>query len=247
MRLFRVHRPSPAMAVACLSLVLSLSGVTYAATGGTFVLGHANSAGNPTGLSSGTTAGPSLKVANTGHHPAASFTTASGVAPFTVNRTTKVGHLNADLLDGLSSASFVRASQLPAAAVFNSAAESTNTATLATLTADSERFDQGNLFDLASPSLLVAHKTGVYYVAAVVDWTANANGGYRNTTIAGPASEAIATAIGPQTSTTAFTTQNVSGIAFLTAGQSVSVTVLQGSGVSVNARLTRFEMAYLGT
>jgi hypothetical protein len=42
--------------------------------------------------------------ANSGGGPAGAFTVNAGVAPFTVNSSTKVGNLNADLLDGLDSA-----------------------------------------------------------------------------------------------------------------------------------------------
>jgi hypothetical protein len=52
-RLFRL-RPSPATVLSTIALFVALSGRGYAATGGTFILGHSNSAGSQTGLTSGT-------------------------------------------------------------------------------------------------------------------------------------------------------------------------------------------------
>jgi hypothetical protein len=58
----------------------------------------------------GTLAIGSTMVSNTGSMQASAFTStvATGTAPFTVASTTKVTNLNADLLDGLDSASFLR-------------------------------------------------------------------------------------------------------------------------------------------
>jgi len=50
-RMFR-RRPSPALAISVISLFVALGGTTYAATGGTFILGKANSAGAQTSLAS---------------------------------------------------------------------------------------------------------------------------------------------------------------------------------------------------
>lgn len=73
------------------------SGSAYAATGGNFILGKSNSAGATTTLSNA-------------NGTALSLNSKSGTAPLKVNRTTKVANLNADLLDGLSSSSFAKAS-----------------------------------------------------------------------------------------------------------------------------------------
>jgi hypothetical protein len=51
-----------------------------------------------------------IYLKNTGTGSAAEFVTGPGRAPFKVNQTTKVTKLNADLLDGLNSSSFVRSS-----------------------------------------------------------------------------------------------------------------------------------------
>jgi hypothetical protein len=90
------------MVVSLLALFIALGGTTYAATGRPFILGRSNSASTPSKLSSA--ANPTLALTNTGGKPAATFSTKAGVAPFRVNRSTKVANLNADLLDGLDSA-----------------------------------------------------------------------------------------------------------------------------------------------
>ena len=107
-------RPSHATVVAYLALFVALGGTTYAATGGNFILGQANTANAPTTLSSGTT-GPAFKVSSTttlAGATALGLNVASGHTPFTVNSGTKVTNLNADKLDGLDSTSFISASTL---------------------------------------------------------------------------------------------------------------------------------------
>jgi hypothetical protein len=99
---------SPGTVISVVALFVALGGTTYAATGGNFVLGHANSADAPTSLTSTSTAGPALSLTSTGARPAASFVANSGVAPFKVSNATKIGNLDADLLDGFDSAGFLR-------------------------------------------------------------------------------------------------------------------------------------------
>jgi len=103
-----VRRLSPATVMSAAALFIALGGTTYAATGGNFLLGKSNSAGATSALSSGVTTGPTLALKNTGGKPAASFTSNTGVAPFTVSNGTKVAGLNADRLDGVDSSSFLR-------------------------------------------------------------------------------------------------------------------------------------------
>jgi hypothetical protein len=110
-------RPSPAMGVALIALFIALGGTTYAATGGNFILGNANTAGNTSALSSGVTTGPTLSATNTGGKSAARFTANAGIAPFSVSNSTKIGSLNADLLDSLDSTAFLRKGVLQTAAV----------------------------------------------------------------------------------------------------------------------------------
>ena len=106
-RLLR-RRPAPGTIMGGLALFITLGGVGYAATGGSFILGNANTAGNSSALSSGVTTGPTLNVTNTGGRSAARFTTNAGITPFSVSNSTKIGSLNADLLDGLDSTGLVQ-------------------------------------------------------------------------------------------------------------------------------------------
>jgi hypothetical protein len=93
------------MVVACLSLFIALSGVTYAATGGNFILGNRNTATSQTSLAA-PLAGKALQVTNMSTATGATalgLSVAAGKTPFTVNSGTKVANLNADKLDGLDS------------------------------------------------------------------------------------------------------------------------------------------------
>jgi hypothetical protein len=101
------------MAVALLALFLNLTGLAYAATGGNFILGRANSANKTTALTGSPTSGAALSVTNaTSGQPAAAFHTTGTAQPFSVNSTTKVTNLDADLLDGLDSTAFQRTSDI---------------------------------------------------------------------------------------------------------------------------------------
>src|SRR5262245_56629203 len=102
-----MRKRSPAVLVAITALFVALGGVGVAATGGTFILGHSNSANKTSGLASGVTTGPTLLVENSGGKPAARFNTGSGVEPFVLNNGTKVANLNADKLDGIDSTGFL--------------------------------------------------------------------------------------------------------------------------------------------
>lgn len=92
----QISRKTSFAAGALMALVLG-SGSAYAATGGTFILGKANTAGATTVLSN--TRGTALTLNST-----------AGTPSLKVNRTTKVANLNADLVDGLNSSSFALAS-----------------------------------------------------------------------------------------------------------------------------------------
>jgi hypothetical protein len=83
--------------VAYIALFFALGGTAAAATGGTFLLGKANSAGTTSTLS------------NTGSGVALSLNTKSGVAaPLAVNSSHVVPKLNADFLDGLHGSGYLR-------------------------------------------------------------------------------------------------------------------------------------------
>lgn len=73
------------------------SGTAYAATGGTFILGKANSAGATTTLTNPNGTALTLK-------------SKAGTPSLRVNSSTKVPYLNADKLDGLDSSQVARAS-----------------------------------------------------------------------------------------------------------------------------------------
>lgn len=90
-----LRKPSHATVIAYLALFFAMGGTAVAATGGTFILGKANSATTTTGLTN--TNGPALTLSSK-----------AGTAPFTTNSSTKVARLNADALDGLDQASFQR-------------------------------------------------------------------------------------------------------------------------------------------
>src|SRR4051794_32733925 len=94
----KLRRPAHSTVVAYAALVLAMSGTAVAATGGSFLLGHANGAGRTTSLTNHGT-GAALRVA------AHNLTT----APLSVGRNkTKIRNLNADFLDGLTSARLQR-------------------------------------------------------------------------------------------------------------------------------------------
>jgi hypothetical protein len=88
--------PKHATVVSYLALSVALGGSAYAATGGTFTLGHANYANKTTSLKN-TASGPALKVA-----------AAKGTPPLAVSNGTKIANLNADKVDGLHSTAFQR-------------------------------------------------------------------------------------------------------------------------------------------
>jgi hypothetical protein len=103
------HRPAPSMIVALLALFL-VGGAGYAATGGSFILGQANTASSPSSLTASIN-DRSLKLTNMNTGTGASvlgLNVVRGHPPFLVNSDTKVTNLNADKLDGFDSASFLK-------------------------------------------------------------------------------------------------------------------------------------------
>jgi hypothetical protein len=103
-------RPSHGTVVAYVALFVALGGTTYAATGGNFILGQANTASSTTSLArTGANTAKGLQVTNTSTGTGATalgLSVASGHAPFTTNSGTKVTNLNADKLDGVDSIGF---------------------------------------------------------------------------------------------------------------------------------------------
>jgi hypothetical protein len=109
-RLLR-RRPAPGTIMGGLALFITLGGVGYAATGGNFILGQANTATTPSSLSAPVAGGKTLQLTNTSAtagSTALGLTVGAGKAPFTVNSSGKVTNLNADRLDGLDSTDYVR-------------------------------------------------------------------------------------------------------------------------------------------
>src|SRR3954471_22625529 len=98
MVLRKLGRPAHSTVVAYAALVLAMSGTAVAATGGNFLLGKANGAGHTTALTNHGT-GAALRVA------AHNLTT----APLSVGRNkSRIRNLNADFLDGITSAKLQR-------------------------------------------------------------------------------------------------------------------------------------------
>ena len=90
LRSFARAAANPVAGIAVAIALVGGTGVATAATGGTFLLGRSNAATTTTSLTN--SAGTAL-----------SLNSKAGTPPLAVNSTTKVGRLNADLLDGLSS------------------------------------------------------------------------------------------------------------------------------------------------
>jgi hypothetical protein len=77
--------------------------------GAVFNLGRTNTMNGATTLR-GNAATRILQVTNTGTGPALALSTKSTVPPMTVSSSTKVAHLNSDLLDGIDSTGFIQGS-----------------------------------------------------------------------------------------------------------------------------------------
>jgi hypothetical protein len=92
-----MRRPSPAVVIATGALFIALSGTAYAATGGTFILGKANTAKAVSSLTN--SAGTAL-----------SLSSKAGTPPLTVSNGVQVPNLNASAVDGFSAYSFVHGS-----------------------------------------------------------------------------------------------------------------------------------------
>ena len=89
-----MHRPAPATVISLIALVFAMSGTAYAATGGDFILGKANTA---TGVSSLTNKkGTALSLSSTSTTP-----------PLKVSNSVQVPNLNASELGGHTSAAFL--------------------------------------------------------------------------------------------------------------------------------------------
>ena len=90
-----INRSLPGFVAGAVFAVAVAGGGAVAATGGKFILGQGNTAGGTTTL--------------TARHGSALSLRSTGAPALKVNNTRRVANLNADRLDGLSSASFARA------------------------------------------------------------------------------------------------------------------------------------------
>jgi hypothetical protein len=96
MRPPRLHRPSAATIISLIALFFAMSGTAVAATGGTFILGKANTATNTTALTN--TKGTALSLSSTATTP-----------PLKVSNSVQIAHLNASELDGQTASAFLPA------------------------------------------------------------------------------------------------------------------------------------------
>jgi hypothetical protein len=102
----RSHMSYANVMVTVLAFIV-LGGMSYAATGGKFILGQSNSASSKSTLSA-PIADKALTVTNTSPKAGATalgLNVAKGRPPFRVNSGTKVNNLNADQVDGLDGSS----------------------------------------------------------------------------------------------------------------------------------------------
>ena len=98
------------MIVALIALLVALSGTAIAATGGSFILGQANTASSQSSLTANQS-GTALQITNTSTDPAATalgLKVAKTNPPFTTNSKVKVANLNADSIDGLNASQLQR-------------------------------------------------------------------------------------------------------------------------------------------
>ncbi len=89
-----MHRPAPATAISLVALVFAMSGTAYAATGGDFILGKANTASSVSSLTN-----------NKG--TALSLSSSSTTPPLKVSNSVQVPNLNASELGGQAASAFL--------------------------------------------------------------------------------------------------------------------------------------------
>jgi hypothetical protein len=145
--------------VSLIALFVALGGTTYAATGGNFILGKANTASTQTSLTASPSfAGKALQLTNTNTGAGATalgLNVASGHAPFTVNSGTKVANLNADKLDGIDSTGFLGANAKAADADTLDGIDSSGFLGASAKAADSELLDGKNSTDFLSHDVVL--------------------------------------------------------------------------------------------
>jgi hypothetical protein len=105
-----IRFPAPSTFLSITALVISLSEAAFSATGGNFILGLTNSASTQTRLVTPLNAG-AFRVDNVSTGASAAgivIATDARRPPLVITSSTKVAKLNADQLDGIDSAEFVR-------------------------------------------------------------------------------------------------------------------------------------------
>jgi hypothetical protein len=103
-----MRKPTPALVISLVALFVALAGTGWAATGGNFILGTSNTAGATSSLSASVAGASALNVSNTNTatgSTALKLNAAAGHAPLSVNSTTRVPNLNADMVDGFHGSS----------------------------------------------------------------------------------------------------------------------------------------------
>jgi hypothetical protein len=193
-----MRQPKHATIVAYLALFVALSGSAYAATGNSLILGHANTADQPTSLAN-TQSGPALRLS----------TNQSTASPFTVSNGTKIAKLNADRLDGLDASAFqskaVRISATTTSAT--TGAHRVAAAGLWTVSLTCKDFGPGN----GGLATLTIHGPGTAQGVHTIAQDISAG----NTFVAGPKD------IGTGYATTADTGEQVAAMMFLQSGSTV--------------------------
>lgn len=89
-----MHRPAPATVISLVALVFAMSGTAYAATGGDFILGKANTASSVSSLTN--TKGTALSLSSSSTTP-----------PLKVSNSVQVPKLNASKLGGQAASAFL--------------------------------------------------------------------------------------------------------------------------------------------
>jgi hypothetical protein len=125
------------------------------------------------------------------------------------------------------------ATHVPSAKVYKAAGQAIPTATITTLTFDSERYDNAGIHSTASnTSRLTAPKAGVYLIAASVAWASNATGErFVQVSINGSPTQRLAGQ--RSTASGGFFENSIAAVHYLKAGDYVEIAVYQTSGGSL--------------